>query len=239
MPCAAGAGYRRRASTPGHCLRRTVALRCAATPRPPPAPAVPRGRRAPRRLPTTASPPPRWCARVCRAQPGSGPSASSPGAVRSGRPTARAPAPAAWWGHHGQCVPGVLRSLPDTHWWHQQGVEQALVRAPRHHATADLAQDRVVEALVRQFQTQKVLPVKAAAHRLRCLAVGQILRNLQHHDERQAPRGLRGRRQGVGQGERQGKGALGWADFQRRGADDERGSGGAVPDRASGPGYAG
>ena len=41
----------------------------------------------------------------------------------------------------------------------------------------------IVAALVRQLQAQEVLPVNAAAHRLRRLAVAQVLRKLQHHDE--------------------------------------------------------
>jgi hypothetical protein len=61
---------------------------------------------------------------------------------------------------------------------HQQGVEEALLRAPRHHTTAELAQDRVVEALVRQLQAQEILPVNAAAHGVRGLAVGQVLSKL-------------------------------------------------------------
>ena len=38
-----------------------------------------------------------------------------------------------------------------------------------------LLQDRKVEARIRQFETQQILPVDARADRLRGLAIGEVL----------------------------------------------------------------
>jgi hypothetical protein len=49
---------------------------------------------------------------------------------------------------------------------HQKGVEQLLFRASSHQAAAEFAQNRGIEARVGQFQSQKVLPIDAAADRI-------------------------------------------------------------------------
>jgi IS1 family transposase len=64
----------------------------------------------------------------------------------------------------------------------QDRIMEGLIR--QLQAQAELVQDRVVEALVRQLQAQEVLPVNAAAHRLRRPVVGQTTELLQDLVER-------------------------------------------------------
>jgi hypothetical protein len=48
----------------------------------------------------------------------------------------------------------------------QKRIEEMLFQASCHQATAELAQNRGIEARVGQFQSQKVLPIDAAADRI-------------------------------------------------------------------------
>jgi len=62
----------------------------------------------------------------------------------------------------------------------QQGVKQDQLQLAFNQASAKLAQHRVVEASVGQFQTERILPVNPAPHRIRGLAVRQAFHKLQH-----------------------------------------------------------
>jgi hypothetical protein len=72
----------------------------------------------------------------------------------------------------------------------QYQVEQAPLGPTGHQTGAELGEHRMVEAGVGQLQAEGILPVQPAAHRIRRLAVGQPFHELQHRDQRQAPRRL-------------------------------------------------
>ena len=70
----------------------------------------------------------------------------------------------------------------------QQRVQHHLIQAAGGDPGPELAQDRVVEARIRQVQAQRVLPVDPGAHRFGGLPVGQIFRHLEDRHQGQAAR---------------------------------------------------
>ena len=70
----------------------------------------------------------------------------------------------------------------------QQRVQHHLFQAAAGDTGPELAQDRVVEARIRQAKAQRVLPVDPGAHRLGGLPVGQVLRHLEDRHQGQAGR---------------------------------------------------
>jgi hypothetical protein len=54
----------------------------------------------------------------------------------------------------------------------QEGIEQALVGAPRDQPGAKLTSHRTVKAGIGQLQTQGLLPIDATSHGVGALAVG-------------------------------------------------------------------
>jgi len=72
----------------------------------------------------------------------------------------------------------------------QERVEQEVFHAASHDPTAELAQDREIEALIGQLEAEEVLHVDAAAHRIGGLTVGQVLSELEHEHQGQPPGSL-------------------------------------------------
>jgi hypothetical protein len=72
----------------------------------------------------------------------------------------------------------------------QQQVEQPAPGAADQQTGAELAQDRMVEARIRQLERQGILPVEAAAHRLGRRAVREVLDELEDRDQSQPPGGF-------------------------------------------------
>ncbi len=66
-------------------------------------------------------------------------------------------------------------------------MEKLLFGTAGKESAAELTQDRVVEAGIGQLQPQEILPVDAAAHGVRRLAVREVFRVLEQCDQRKAP----------------------------------------------------
>jgi hypothetical protein len=69
----------------------------------------------------------------------------------------------------------------------QHAVEQKLLGVASEQAGAELAQDGEIEAGVGQLQTERILPVDSRPHGFGRLAVGEVLEELHHGDQRQPP----------------------------------------------------
>ena len=74
----------------------------------------------------------------------------------------------------------------------QDGIEDTALGAVKHQAATELAQDRVMNAEVGEFQAEQVLPVDARANRIGCLAVGQAFPKLEQGHQGEPYRGLGG-----------------------------------------------
>jgi hypothetical protein len=70
----------------------------------------------------------------------------------------------------------------------QQQVQHPLLQAVLDHPSAELAEHRGVEPLVVEVQPERVLPGDLVPDRVRGLPIGQVLRHLQHRDQRQPAR---------------------------------------------------
>jgi len=69
----------------------------------------------------------------------------------------------------------------------QQDLEQQQFGRARQQPGAELREHGVVEPGVGQVQAQEILPVQARAHRVRRLAVGEVLGVLEDRDQGEAP----------------------------------------------------
>jgi hypothetical protein len=70
----------------------------------------------------------------------------------------------------------------------QDQVEPPLLGPASHQARAKLRDDGVVATGGGELQAERILPVQAAAHRVRGLPVGQPFNELPHGDQCQTPR---------------------------------------------------
>jgi hypothetical protein len=84
-----------------------------------------------------------------------------------------------------RCRPRLLRN-PSAR-ARQQGVQQHWLRLPSHQSRPDFAQHRVIKARVRQFQSQRILPVDAAPHSVGRAPIRQTFDKLE--DRRQSSAG--------------------------------------------------
>jgi hypothetical protein len=66
----------------------------------------------------------------------------------------------------------------------QEGIEEPLAARMGQHATAKIVQQREVEAGIRQFQAEGILPIHAAAHSIGGLAIGEPFDVLHHYHQR-------------------------------------------------------
>jgi hypothetical protein len=94
----------------------------------------------------------------------------------------------------------------------EQAPEPSLLRAACEQATMKRAEHRAIEATVGDLQAEEVFPVEAAAHRVRCLPVGEPLQRTAAASPGPAARGQGGL---SGRGDEVGKRGIGRDGAQR------------------------
>jgi hypothetical protein len=66
----------------------------------------------------------------------------------------------------------------------QEGIEEPLAGLMSEQAAAKIMQQGEVKAWVGEFKAQSILPIHAAADRIRRLAIGEFFDVLHYHDQR-------------------------------------------------------
>src|SRR5689334_8619894 len=66
----------------------------------------------------------------------------------------------------------------------QEQVQQQPLSTIINQPTAELAEHRVIEARILEFQTQGILPINSNTDSIRCMAVRKILNELKDCDQR-------------------------------------------------------
>jgi hypothetical protein len=72
----------------------------------------------------------------------------------------------------------------------QHEIEQQSLCTTINEPTAELAQHRVIKSWIVELQAECVLPINPSTDAVSGLAVGQVLDELEHGDQGQAPRAL-------------------------------------------------